>query len=481
MPDSSGSPFFLVIDQGTSSTKCFLFNENNNVVFSNRIKHPLSRSALNHVECDANEIVDSCFELIQQCVDVADQKSGKIINVGIALQRSTFLFWDKKTCDPQSPALSWQDSRAYQIVDELSEYKQLIHEKSGVPLSAHFGGAKHQHLTRDDANLKSKVDNGDLWFGPLSAFLVHRLTGHPVVDHTIAGRSQLMDISALKWDDELCSFFDVNQTCLPTLVPPVGNFGRIQPWGLPLNCIIGDQQSALIGQGGLAENFLAMNFGTSGSVLFHSGNSPRHINGLLNNVLFSNEHETHYVTEGSINACNSLFYWLEGKLNIPHKDMEWDKRCSQTETKGVLVPGFSGLAAPYWKSGFDSIYHNLKNSTEDEIVRAGMESIGFLVHDILNTMNTDLTDKIIPASGGGARKPLLQFISDITGNSIGHSSMKDRTAFGVFSLLKKAAGEPMVDEHVDCDQIFTPKMDETIRESKLDQWHSALKKVGVLK
>ena len=479
MPDSSGSPFYLVIDQGTSSTKCFLFNENNDVVFSNRIKHPLSRPAPQHVECDANQIVASCLELIQQCVDTADQKFGNIINVGIALQRSTFLFWDKITCEPQSPALSWQDSRAYQIVNELSEYNQLIHEKSGVPLSAHFGGAKYQHLIRNDPGLKSNVDKGDIWFGPLSAFLVHRLTGHPVVDHTIAGRSQLMDITELKWDDELCSFYDVNQNCLPTLVPSVGDFGHIQPWGLPLNCIIGDQQSALIGQGGLAENFLAMNFGTSASVLYHSGPFAKHIKGLLNNVLFSNEYETHYVTEGSINACNSLFYWLEDKLNIPHKDMEWDKRCSQTDTNGVLVPGFSGLAAPYWKSGFETVFHQLENVSNNEIIRAGMESIGYLVNDIIKAMPLQECPDIIPASGGGARKPLLQFISDITENSIGHSSMKDRTAFGVLNLLKKAGGESILHETVECDHIFTPQMKDSLRQVKLDQWHTALRKAEI--
>ena len=480
MPVSSGPPFFLVLDQGTSSTKCFLFNEINDVVFSHRIKHTLSRPAPRHVECDANQIVESCLELIKQCVEFAKQHSSKIQSVGIAIQRSTFLFWDKKTCTPQSPVLSWQDSRSFKIADELSDHSQLIHEKSGVPLSAHFGGAKYQHLIRNDPSLKSKADNGDVWFGPLSSFLVHKLTGAPVIDHTIAGRSQLMDITNLKWDEELCSFFNVNQICLPTIVPSAEQFGIIQPWNLPLNCIIGDQQSALIGQGGLTDNFLAMNFGTSASVLYHSGQSPKHVNGLLNNVLFSNEHETHYVTEGSINACNSLFYWLEDELKIPHKIMKWDTRCENATTNGVLIPGFSGLAAPYWKSGFETIFHQLDGATHDEIIRAGMESIGFLVNDILNTMNMNLTDKMVPASGGGARKPLLQFISDITGKSIGHSSMKDRTAFGVFSLLKKAAGEPIVDEQVECYQIFTPRMEETLRKSKLSQWHSALKSAEIL-
>ena len=477
MPVSSGSPFFLVLDQGTSSTKCFLFNEINDVVFSHRIKHTLSRPAHHHVECDANQIVESCLELIKQCVEFAKQHSSKIQSVGIAIQRSTFLFWDKKTCTPQSPVLSWQDNRSFKIVDELSNHNQLIHEKSGVPLSAHFGGAKYQHLIRNDPSLKSKVDNGDVWFGPLSSFLVHKLTGAPVIDHTIAGRSQLMDIAHLKWDDELCSIFDVNQTCLPTIVPSAEQFGIIQPWNLPLDCIIGDQQSALIGQGGLTDNFLAMNFGTSASVLYHSGQSPKHVDGLLNNVLFSNEHETHYVTEGSINACNSLFYWLEDELKIPHKIMQWDTRCSQTETNGILVPGFSGIAAPYWKSGFETIFHQLDGATHNEIIRAGMESIGFLVNDILNTMNMNLTDKMVPASGGGAKKPLLQFISDITGKSIGHSSMKDRTAYGVYKIL---SGNEFQKEIFESNHVLKPKMDGNSKRVKINQWHSVLKNAGIL-
>ena len=355
MPESSGSLYFLVIDQGTSSTKCFLFDKNNDVVFSNRIKHQLSRLESHHVECDANLIAESCVELIEQCVDFASQKSKKIHSVGIAIQRSTFLFWDKITATPLTPALSWQDSRAGQVVEELSDYNQFIHEISGVPLSAHFGGPKYQHLINNDSVLKSQVEKGAVWFGPLSAFIVHKLTGNPFVDHTVAGRSQLMNIADLTWDDALCTLFNVKQSSLPFIVPTMGLFGQIKPWGLPLNCVIGDQQSALIGQGGIAAGSLAFNFGTSASVLLHSGNTPNHNEGLLNNVLFSNGSEIHYLTEGSINTCNSLFYWLENELKIPHNEMQWDKRCAKTRVDGVLIPGFAGLAAPYWKSGFNSV------------------------------------------------------------------------------------------------------------------------------
>ncbi len=159
--------------------------------------------------------------------------------------------------------------------------------------------------------------------------------------------------------------------------------------------------------------------------------------------------------------------------------MEWDKRCSQTDTNGVLVPGYSGLAAPYWKSGFETVFHQLENVSNNEIIRAGMESIGYLVNDIIEVIPLQECPDIIPASGGGARKPLLQFISDITENSIGHSSMKDRTAFGVLNLLKKTGGESILHETVECDHIFTPQMKDSLRQIKLDQWHTALRKAEI--
>jgi glycerol kinase len=157
--------------------------------------------------------------------------------------------------------------------------------------------------------------------------------------------------------------------------------------------------------------------------------------------------------------------------------MQWDTRCSQTETNGILVPGFSGIAAPYWKSGFETIFHQLDGATHNEIIRAGMESIGFLVNDILNTMNMNLTDKMVPASGGGAKKPLLQFISDITGKSIGHSSMKDRTAYGVYKIL---SGNEFQEDKFESDHILRPKMDGNSKRVKINQWHSALKSAEIL-
>lgn len=479
MPESPGNTYFLIIDQGTSSTKCFLFNSENDVVFSQRIKHQLNRPKPNHVECDAQAIADTCRKLIYQSVQFSRENAGIIQSAGLAAQRSTFLFWDKETGKPLTPALSWQDSRARREVERRAAQSSFIHQQAGIPLSEHFGGPKYAYLTRHDPALKEKINRGDIWFGPLSAFLTHQLTGKALVDHSIAGRSLLLNVDSLQWDDKLCDLFEVNSSCLPPLRPTLDHFGYINDFNFPLNCVIGDQQAALIGQGGIEEYFMAMNFGTSGSVLMNTGPTPIHNEGLLNNILFSDTNNKTYLTEGSINACNALFYWLEEKLNIPHQDMVWDVRCRNTHVDGALVPGFSGLAAPYWKNGFESIYHHLENASANEWIRAGMESIGFLVYDILNEMPKRNASGLVPAGGGAARDPLLQFISDMTGLNIGHSTMKDRTAFGVNYLLKKYTGESIDFPGIDSDMIFKPTMDDELRIEKLKNWRVALGKLGL--
>ena len=179
------------------------------------------------------------------------------------------------------------------------------------------------------------------------------------------------------------------------------------------------------------------------------------------------------MVEGTINACNSLFYHLENEMGISHKEMKWDERAANTETNGVFIPGFSGIAAPYWIQGFDDVYVDLdKNSDQSTIVRAGMESIGLLVNDILECLAPVMKSKpgLLTAAGGGARAPLLQFIADLTGIPVGHSAMKDRTAYGVYRLLNP---DYESDSSKSIDLIFSPNPSEIIKEKKL-KWKAAI-------
>lgn len=475
------NPFYLVLDQGTSSSKMFLFDEEQNIVFSDRERHNLNRPQEHHVESNPIDILHACTKLISSAISYAKSNNGKIVSMGMAVQRSTFLFWDQQNLKHYTQAISWQDSRAQAEANSFTKHSDKIQAITGVPLSAHFGAPKYIHLTKHDSSLKQKAENDKLWFAPLSAYLTHSFTGIPAVDESIAGRSLLMNLDKVVWDNELCSLFGIPMTCLPPLKPTVHNFGLVEIDGvqIPLNCVIGDQQAALLGQGGSATGTLAMNFGTSGSVQYNAGAEPNRVAGLLSNVLYSTAAKHNYILEGTITASSSLFYWLEEELNIPHNKMCWNMRCGKTTTKGVLIPGFAGIAAPYWIDGFKTVYHNLDGASDDEIIRASMETIGFLVHDIFNAIadKTKLKPELITASGGGARDPLLQFISDLLQIKIGHTVLKDRTALGVYKLLKFADNKTIADESVECDKIFSPQMDNSLRAKKLQNWRIALEKI----
>ena len=480
MTDSK-NPFYLVLDQGTSSSKIFLFDKVQNIVFSDRERHYLHRPHEHHVESNPIDILNACTKLISSAINYAKNKNGAIVSMGMAVQRSTFLFWDKVSLKHYTQAISWQDSRAQKESDLFMNHANKIQDITGIPLNSHFGAPKYIYFTKHDNTLNQKAENDKLWFGPLSAYLTHSFTGISALDESIAGRSLLMNLNKTTWDTEMCSLFGVPINCLPPLKPTIHNYGfvEIDDVQIPLMCVIGDQQAALIGQGGSAPGTLAMNFGTSGSVQYNANTEPNRVTGLLSNVLYSSSTIRNYLLEGTISASSSLFYWLENELNIPHNKMRWDKRCDKTTTKGILIPGFTGIAAPYWVDGFETVYHNLDGASNDEIIRSGMETIGFLVHDIYKSIidKTKLKPELITVSGGSAISPLLQFIADLLQIQIGHTTLKDRTALGVYKLLRLSDNKFIADESVECDNIFTSKMDNSTRGSKLKSWRIALDKI----
>ena len=468
------NPLYLVIDQGTSSTKSFLFKENGNIIHTEKVKHRLQRLARFHVECDSKTILNICKTLIHNAIK--DYGEYSITKVGIAVQRSTFLFWDKYSIEPMTKALSWQDTRAQNIVNEFSNHSDWIWEKTGAPLSPNFGGPKFLHMIRKHPGLRKKVLSSQVFYGPLSAYLTHALTGIATIDESIAGRTLFFNIHSSDWSKKCMDLFQIPASGLPLLRPVLYDHGSICDTNLSLDCVIGDQQAALIGQEGLLRGSIATNFGTSASVLYNAGRNPIVVNGLISSVLFSDGKQRKHVVEGTINACNSLFHHLETELNISHDFMKWHELCSNQSTNGIYVPGFAGLAAPYWKSGFNDIYRNLDKYDKNKIIRAGMESIGFLVNNIIDRLKPIMESKIksLSASGGSARQPLLQFIADLTGIPVTHSAMKDQTAYGVFRLLRSQNDN---DDDYQISQTFSPQQDRAEIENKLSDWQETIESI----
>ena len=425
---------YIIIDQGTSSTKAFLLNTNGKILHSDKAKYSLQRPRPFHVECDPKTILIDIQRLFYEMMFLS--KEEKVTGAGIAFQRSTFLFWEKSTCKPITPAISWQDSRATKVLGKYKKYEKKLWNITGTPLSAHFGGPKFIHMVENNEMLKGRIKNNELYFGPLSAFITHAITGKPAIDESIAGRTLMYNLRKGRWSRFATNLFNVPNNCLPPITPVKHDYGKIFDSKIRLLSIIGDQQAALIGQNGLKKDSIGTNFGTSASIQYNAGPKPMNVKGLISSVLYSDNKSKMFMVEGTINACNALFYHLESVLSIPHERMRWDERIKNTMTKGIFVPGFNGISAPYWKTGFDDIYVDL-DSNPNQIIRAGMESIGYLMNDILNCLQSAgmKIPKTLTASGGAARPVLLQFISSLTKIKIGYYDVKDRTAIGVYKIL----------------------------------------------
>ena len=425
---------YIVIDQGTSSTKAFFFSNRGKILNQKKKSYKLETPRPFHIECNPKTILDDIVYLFNEMV--TKEKSENIHGLGFAFQRSTFLFWEKSTCIPLTPAISWQDSRATVTIDKLKRYEDRVWEITGAPLNAHFGGPKFFHMVQNNKTLKEKAKSGEVYFGPLSAFIVHAITGQAAIDESIAGRTLMYDLYSGEWSKYTLDLFDVPIDCLPPIKPVKHEYGNFLNSEIPLLAVIGDQQSALIGQSGLKKHTIGANFGTSASIQYNVGPKPVIAPGLISSILFSNQKSKYFILEGTINACNSLFHHLEKVLDIPHEKMHWDIRARGINTEGIYVPGFSGISAPYWKPGFPDIFIDT-GKEPNQIIRAGMESIGFLFNDILDCFSKSGIElpKSINASGGAARPVLLQFISSLTNLEIFYSDLKDRTAVGVFNIL----------------------------------------------
>ena len=473
----------IVIDQGTSSTKAFLFDSDLQPLYSKKVNHAVSRPKPRWVESDPSDIVHACQSLISELTRVCSSESLIPSALGMAFQRSTFLFWDKTTAEPLSPAISWQDTRAGQITDALKDHGEWIQQTTGIPLSPHFGGPKFLFSLQNDADLASRVRAGNVFYGPLSAFVTQRITGQALIDESIAGRSLLMNLHKLEWNQRLMDLFELPGHVLPPLSPTLTDFGSLAEVGSPpLKCVMGDQQASLIGQGRWKVGDAAMNFGTSGSVLVNSGREPVVVPSLLSNVLYSDENSHHFLLEGTINSVSSLFKWLEDYLTIPHEDMKWYERCGGS-TKGIVIPGINGISAPYWTGEFETVILGLGESDHpDHFVRASMESIGLLVHDICDVMDNKGGIRLedIVASGGSSRQPLLQFIADLLGRNVWSSAGKDMTALGVAKLMAHHEwGKPLTELMGDRDEKFSPDLDTKERLEKVSAWRDALRKLDI--
>ena len=481
----------LVIDEGTTSTRAILFGADGRGL--GNCQRPLTQHypAPGLVEHDAAEI----WALTLECAREMVAKAGgadKIAAIGIANQRETIVFWDKRTGEPLAPAIVWQDRRTADICADLKERGEepVVQAKTGLLLDPYFSGSKIGWALKNWPQLEDAGEH--LAVGTVESYLVFRLTGGlHVSDATNASRTALMAIGSSGWDDGLTDLFGVPRQILPEIVDCAGSIGTTLPdlfgSAIPICGMAGDQQAATIGQGCFAIGQTKATFGTGAFVLTQTGRTLRQSrNRLLSTVLYQLNGERHYALEGSVFVAGSLVQWLRDDLGlIAHAADTEPLARSVPDNGGVyLVPALSGLGAPHWQPNARGAISGLSFSAKKaHVARAALEAMAHQTNDLKTAFVADGADWAELRIDGGmvANDWMAQDLADMLAIDVVRPVFIETTALGAAMLA--AVGADMYGSLEDAAVMrgditrFTPQLGATERSARLSGWADALARV----
>lgn len=444
----SVNDLILSIDQGTTSTRCVVYDRTLTPVASVQREHRQILPRPGWVEHDAAEIWRTTAQLIEQIVGEVGGEvgSGRIAGVGITNQRETVVLWDRATAEPVAPAIVWQDTRTRALCEQLGSTfgPGRFRERTGLPISTYFSGPKIRWLLDQRPELRAPAERGDLCCGTIDSWLLFKLAGVFRTDATNASRTLLMDLRRCAWNEEIAGEIGVPLAALPEIVPSFGaEIARTRADGplgreVPIAAVLGDQQAALVGQGGLAEGATKCTYGTGCFLLRHTGaRIVRSGHGLLSTVaaLRAGRPAT-YALEGSIAIGGSLIQWLRDQLQLVGSAQQAEELAGQVEgSEGVvIVPAFSGLFAPYWRSDARGIIGGLtRQADRRHLCRAALEAVAWQVRDVLDAMTADAGSPIaeLRVDGGMVVNELLmQIQADALGIVVTRARHAETTALG---------------------------------------------------
>lgn len=481
--------YVLTIDQGTSSSRCIVFDENQNAVkvAQKEIENYFPQAGW--VEQDANEIWLSVLSCLAQVFSDGEIKPTDIVSIGITNQRETTVIWDKTTGLPVYRAIVWQSRQTSDIVNKLKEdgLEPIIKQKTGLLLDPYFSASKIKWI-RD--NVKGVKDNPNLLFGTVDTWLLWRMTNGKVhaTDVTNASRTLLFNIHTLDWDDELLKIFDIPRSYLPEIKDTSCEFGYIDKRHFfnhtcPITCVVGDQQAALFGESCFEKGDIKNTYGTGGFMLINTGNKEIISDkGLLTTVAWKINGEVKYALEGSIFVSGSLIQWMRDGLQLfaLASDTEAIAKDVDDSNGVIIVPAFVGLGAPYWNDKCQGAIFGLTRGVDKRhLVRAALESQAYQSKDLLEVMQEDINEKVtsLKVDGGAtANKYLLQFQADILGIPVLKPTNPESTALGAARLAGLQVGYyTMKDfENTTCEK-YSPIMEDAEVDRLYKRWKKAVK------
>ncbi|MBR5181715.1 MAG: glycerol kinase GlpK [Clostridiales bacterium] len=453
--------YILCIDQGTTSTKAFLLDEQGRLSSGTHVPFEQHYPNPGWVEHDAEEIFVSVLKAIAKLFDANPEAAGNVVSIGLTNQRETTVAFapDGK---PLAKAIVWQCRRTTDICrrPEIKSQERRISEITGLKIDPYFSATKILWLLENVPLLKERVSAGEAYFGTIDGFLVYRLTGCEVFasDYSNCSRTMLFDITKKDYDAGLLELFSIPRRSLAEPRESCSDYGAVKlDEGYLLNAgfsnedaallmslngvritgVIGDQPAALLGQNAVHEGESKTTYGTGSFTLMNLGTKPVFSkNGLLTSCAWSYKGVTSYALEGSIFQAGSVISWLKDELHLIDSPAECDIYCNSIkDTGGVyLVPAFTGLGAPYWKPDARGIMTGLTRGTgRAEIIRAGVESIAYQVTELVNLMTDDtgIKAKQMKVDGGVcASSFLMQLQADLLGVTITRASSDEMTAMG---------------------------------------------------
>jgi glycerol kinase len=488
--------YAIALDQGTTSSRAMVFNHEGQVEAVSQKEHEQIYPKPGWVEHDPKEIWARCQEVIDEAVEKAGASVDDIAALGITNQRETAVVWDRNTGEPVMNAIVWQDTRTDKLVDELSADggQNRFQSKVGLPLATYFSGPKVRWILDNVDGAREKAENGDLIFGNIDTWCIWNLTGGTdgglhITDVTNASRTMLMDLEKLAWDEEIAGTIGVPMSMLPEIKASSEVYGEVKTGalkGVQIAGDLGDQQAATFGQACFDTGDAKNTYGTGNFMLLNTGNEAvQSKSGLLTTACYKiGDQDCVYALEGSIAITGALVQWLRDNLKMIKAAPEVEELAASVEDNGGLyiVPAFSGLFAPYWKSNARGVFAGLtRYVTAGHIARATLEATAFQTREVMDAMEADsgVTLNELKVDGGMVANDLLmQFQADILGVPVIRPQVAETTALGAAYAAGLAVGfwesEQSVRDNWAEDKRWEPNMDSDKRDEYYKYWKRAV-------
>jgi len=482
------------IDQGTTSTRCILFDSAGKIVGQNQIEHRQIFPQPGWVEHDPLEILENVQAVVKNALIHSGYGPTDLAAIGITNQRETTVVWDRSTGKPYMNAIVWQDTRTDSICTQLKAAgrQEFFQQTTGLPIATYFSGPKIRWILDNLPRVRQDAEDGDALFGTIDSWLIWNLTGGPrggihVTDVTNASRTMLMNLRTLDWDDKSLEILDIPRRLLPKIESSSQIYGYANFLdGIPIASDLGDQQAALFGQTCFSPGEAKNTYGTGCFMLLNTGTEivPSQ-SGLLTTLGYKiGSAPAVYCLEGSIAFAGALVQWLRDNLHLIQSSTEIETLARNVENNGgmYIVPAFSGLFAPYWRSDARGVMVGLTQFiTDGHIARSVLEATAYQTREVLDAMNTDSDVRltVLKVDGGMVKNELLmQFQADILNVPVVRPQITETTALGAAYAAGLAIGYwPNLDtlrEQWTADRKWLPQMDADTRKRLFNGWKKAV-------